>query len=69
MTKAEKFSEMAMDAKSAINDFNDFADDQAISWAYDKIKNLTEALRPFANYACDAPCGCHNCTAKAALEI
>jgi len=29
---------------------------------------MREALEPFANYACDPPCGCHNCIAKSALE-
>jgi hypothetical protein len=28
---------------------------------------LLEALRPFANYACDVPCDCHNCKARAAI--
>jgi hypothetical protein len=28
---------------------------------------LLEALRPFANYACDEPCECHNCRARAAI--
>lgn len=26
---------------------------------------LKAALQPFANYACDPPCGCHNCEARA----
>ncbi len=29
---------------------------------------LLEALRPFANYACDVPCNCHNCRARAAIK-
>lgn len=37
--------------------------------ACEKISKLKAALQPFANYACDPPCGCHNCIAKAALEI
>lgn len=28
---------------------------------------LREALRLLANYACDLPCGCHNCIARTAL--
>lgn len=28
---------------------------------------LLEALRPFANFACDVPCDCHNCGARAAI--
>ena len=28
---------------------------------------LFEALKPFAQFACDPPCGCHNCKARAAL--
>jgi hypothetical protein len=28
---------------------------------------LIEALRPFANFACDEPCGCNNCRARAAI--
>lgn len=30
-------------------------------------RELVAALRPFANYACDVPCDCHNCRARAAL--
>lgn len=26
-----------------------------------------EALKPFAAFACDPPCGCHNCTARTIL--
>ncbi len=37
----------------------------------DEIKRKDEALRPFANYACDSPHVdepiCHNCIARAAL--
>jgi len=33
------------------------------------IARLKEALTPFANYACDPPCGCHNCKAKEALGL
>jgi hypothetical protein len=29
--------------------------------------DLLDALRPFANYACDVPCECHNCRARAAI--
>jgi biotin synthase-like enzyme len=28
---------------------------------------MLEALRPFANYACDEPCSCHNCAARTAI--
>jgi hypothetical protein len=28
---------------------------------------LVAALRPFANYACNVPCDCHNCRARAAI--
>jgi hypothetical protein len=28
---------------------------------------LLEALRPFANYACDEPCKCHNCQARSVI--
>jgi hypothetical protein len=28
---------------------------------------LLEALGPFANFACDVPCDCHNCQARAAI--
>lgn len=31
------------------------------------IGELQTALEPFANYACDKPCDCHNCKARAAL--
>ena len=40
-----------------------------VTQADNQIQKLREALKPFANYACDPPCGCHNCIAKAALEI
>lgn len=32
-------------------------------------ETLLEALRPFANYACDPPCDgpCHNCIARAII--
>lgn len=36
---------------------------------FEMIGKLKAALKPFANYACDPPCGCHNCKAKEALEI
>lgn len=29
---------------------------------------MLAALRPFANYACDEPCGCHNCIARAVIK-
>lgn len=29
-----------------------------------KTSDLVKALQPFANYACDPPCGCHNCIAR-----
>jgi hypothetical protein len=29
---------------------------------------LREALAPFAKFACDPPCGCHNCIILAALH-
>ena len=32
-----------------------------------RAARLRKALKPFANYACDPPCGCHNCEARAAL--
>lgn len=28
---------------------------------------LLEALQPFANFACDEPCACNNCKARAAI--
>jgi len=30
----------------------------------ERIAKLEAALKPFANYACDPPCGCHNCVAR-----
>jgi hypothetical protein len=37
-----------------------------------RVKRLEDAIRPFANFACepdgDGPCGCFNCIARAALE-
>ena len=29
--------------------------------------DLLEALEPFAKFACDEPCGCNNCRARAAV--
>jgi len=33
-----------------------------------RIKELEDALRPFANFACEPPCGCYNCVAREVLE-
>ncbi len=48
MTPEEKFKEMAIESKASIDGIidgiYDFAHDQAILWAYDRIKNL-EAIR------------------------
>jgi len=44
----EKFKEMATAAKVAIEDFNDFSDDRAISWAYDEICRLQAVIREIA---------------------
>lgn len=39
-----------------------------VSWAdISALLTCAEALRPFANYACDEPCDCHNCQARSAL--
>jgi len=31
------------------------------------VDELGKALVPFANFACEPPCGCHNCEARAAI--
>ena len=41
----------------------------AMGKATEVIDKLKDALEPFANYACDPPCGCHNCIAKEVLEM
>lgn len=33
-----------------------------------EVKRLRVALAPFAEFACRPSCGCHNCTARTALE-
>ena len=33
-----------------------------------KLAKCVGALRPFAGYACEPPCGCHNCVARDALN-
>jgi hypothetical protein len=48
MTQEEKFKEMAMAAQDAIEDFNDFADDKAVWWAWQKIKTLRSTLQTIA---------------------
>ena len=42
----------------------EMADARLISAAPD----LLEALKPFANYACDPPCLCQNCKARDAIN-
>lgn len=64
MNNKAKFKDMSKNAKEAVENFNDFADDRAILWADSTIKQLVEALKPFANYACEPPCYCHNCKAR-----
>lgn len=39
----------------------------ALLAALAKVDRLHEALKPFAYYACDPPCGCHNCAARTVL--
>lgn len=41
--------------------------ERELSSANEQIAALREALKPFANYACEPPCECHNCKARAAL--
>ena len=56
MTQEEKFKEMAMAAQDAIQAFNDFADDKAVWWAWQKIKTLRFTLQTIATMqtpACD----------------
>ena len=33
-----------------------------------EIDALQDALKPFAKFACDTPCGCFNCKAKEVLK-
>jgi hypothetical protein len=47
------------------------ADATRTQWANARLiaaaPDLLAALRPFANYACDVPCDCNNCAARAAI--
>jgi hypothetical protein len=54
MTAETKFREMAMAADAAIRDFNDFADDQAVWWAWEKIGSLRDTLQAIATIATPA---------------
>jgi len=42
--RPEKWNEMTNSSKAAIEDFNDFADDKAIVWADNEIKNYKRAM-------------------------
>jgi hypothetical protein len=33
-----------------------------------RVSRLEAALKPFAKFACDEPCDCHNCRAREALK-
>ena len=35
--------------------------------ANNRMRELEAALEPFAKFACDPPCGCHNCKARELL--
>jgi hypothetical protein len=48
MKNREKFLELASAAKKAIEDFNDFADDRAIAWAFDEIKELKQLEKQYS---------------------
>jgi hypothetical protein len=53
MTPEEKFLSMVKNSKELIEDFNDFADDQAIVWAANEIKNLRLLLKKYYVYVQD----------------
>ena len=44
MSRLKEWDEMVKSSKDAIEDFNDFADDKAIVWADDEIKNYKRAM-------------------------
>lgn len=44
MSRPKKWEEMVKSSKDAIEDFNDFADDKAIVWADNEIKNYRRAM-------------------------
>jgi len=48
MTQEEKFKERAMAAQDAIENFNDFAYDKAVWWAWEKIGSLRDTLQAIA---------------------
>ena len=49
MSRPNKWSEMVKGSKDAIEDFNDFADDKAIVWADNELKNYKRAMLILAN--------------------
>ena len=61
-------------AKSAayhqdVSGWNKYYDMERLARSLEKrVAALEAGLRPFANYACDPPCECHNCKARALLE-
>lgn len=47
---------------------DDIDERKANARAIAAVPDLIDALRPFANVACDEPCECPNCRARAAIE-
>lgn len=49
MSRPKKWNEMVIDSKGVIEDFNDFAEDKAIVWADNEIKNYKRAMMILVN--------------------
>ena len=60
MEAAAKFKEMALASKDAMEEFNDFAEDRATSWAFDEIRRLT-ALCEEQGKQIAFDCSSHQC--------
>lgn len=49
MNRPDKWKEMVSDSKQAKEDFNEFADDEAILWANKELENYKRAMLILAN--------------------
>ena len=45
ISRPEKWKEMVNSSRRAVDDFNDFADDNAIIWADSQIKSYRQAMQ------------------------
>lgn len=49
MSRPKKWDEMVKSSKGAIEDFRDFADDKAVVWADNEMKNYKRAMMILVN--------------------